>query len=85
MLKRTTDITMKSNEFQSDVALRGAIGYLALWAIGSDRYAHVYIYVDDAGDAFANYRAAPGGAITYQIGAIRDASDPANVRYSFHS
>lgn len=50
-----------------------AIGYLAQWAAGSDKYAYVEIIggvYDGMPELIATYRAGERGPITYQIGAV---------------
>jgi hypothetical protein len=63
--------------------LSRAIGYLASWAIMSDRMSSVKIALDTEGDLFANYFDKDGNQKYYIFG-LRD-DDSADKQYSFHS
>jgi hypothetical protein len=57
-----------------------AIGYLAMWAIGSPRYENVTLYVEPDGCIEGRY-STTGGEITYTIFGKRDDDGS----YTFHS
>ncbi len=49
--------------------VQAAIGYLAMWAIGSERYVNVSIYSDRHGELNAVYKD-NDGKTTYVMGAV---------------
>lgn len=60
-----------------------AIGYLASWAISSEKYAHCTIWLNDSEmEMTAIYRATPDGETNYVIGAVWRRNER---RFSFHS
>jgi hypothetical protein len=76
---RTTD---KEIEFDpADRKFQAAIGYLSMWAFGSERYVNVQLAYDRDGCIDAVY-SDKDGRTTYVIGGIRDEK---SGDYSFHS
>lgn len=57
-----------------------AVGYLACWSVGSERYKDVTIYGNYDGSISATYRDTKGD-ITFEIGAVLGT----DKTYSFHS
>jgi hypothetical protein len=82
---RTIELHISSEAFQNAVANIGkqlsvAVGYLATWAVHSERYCMVMIDGDNHGNLFATYRD-KDGKVTYSMaGMLRN-----DGTYSFHS
>lgn len=81
---RTVKISL-SEEFSDATeghrkAVESAVGYLSMWAVGSERYKSVTIHGEKEGNLNAIYRN-EGGDVTYNLFGLHDG----NGNYSFHS
>lgn len=84
MQPRTIKLTNSDvdREFDpTDRKFQEAVGYLMLWAYGSERYVNLRVAYDREGHLDATYMNA-AGEVTYNIGGIRDEK---SGNYSFHS
>lgn len=83
MIKRKVEIVIDPEQLditQNAANIKAAIGHLAMWAIGSERYKDVSIWSGRDRELVATYRD-DKGSVTYVIGAV----EREDGTYSFHS